>query len=129
MLFRFSITTASWGQGHTLRLREVKSPEPMSGSSQVAASKIRAVKPLSCLGSPHADGMELRLGGKPLGMGPQKESKQIWCLRENVGISQEGQLLWIEEGSPGSRGGKAEPSVPMTMGSLICWTWTEGLGV
>lgn len=129
MLFRFSITTASWGQGHTLRLREVKSPEPMSGSSQVAASKIRAVKPLSCLGSPHADGMELRLGGKPLGMGPQKESKQIWCLRENVGIGQEGQLLWIEEGSPGSRGGKAEPSVPMTMGSLICWTWTEGLGV
>ena len=62
-------------------------------------------------------------------LGPQKKSEQIWCLREKVGISQEGQLLWMEEGSPGSRGGKAEPSVPMTMASLICWTWTGGLCV
>lgn len=70
VLLPLSITTASWGQGHTLRLREGKSPEPMSGSSQVAACKICAVKPPSCLGSHNADGTGLRLGGKPLGVGP-----------------------------------------------------------
>lgn len=45
-------------------------------------------------------------------MGPQEESKQIWCLRENVGIGQEGQLLWMEEGSRAPGEGRQNPVSP-----------------
>lgn len=45
-------------------------------------------------------------------MGPQEESKQIWCLRENVGIGQEGQLLWMEEGPWAPGEGRQNPVSP-----------------